>query len=460
MFKFDLQQFGGTPPRVARADSQAVLQAALSTIPADAAENDDDEVLAPTGAGGGSDQHEPEYLDENEQPIAAAPVPAGGAQPLAPAPAAAAPARPAGAQPAAAPPAAAAPAPGTAVITPPVGAAADPWAETEDVTYEDTDTGQSYIVRAPKSYAEQVKNGYTRRSMLNRNTNWLARHRATIEPLIADNQFEALVPFIERGRTDREFAEYVNQAYQRRVNGLPLNVTPPAGTPPAAVTAPGVAPAGGGVDINAMYAELDKRDDIDAYTKESVKALVAPFMGIVGTLQQQIETDRQTRAETERVASENRQRQQTNYESERQLGFQMRRALQTYFPGEFNERTPVEQYTRVLEYAQQSNLFKDYGRTPGTIVLAYQQLQSPTGGISPAGATVAEIRARAEHIASAAAGGVAAAVAPGGPSGAAAAPAPRVDKVPRFVKNRDGSKRPLTPREVSKYLETHPNATI
>lgn len=460
----DLQLFGGRPPITARADSSATLQAALEAMPGGGADLDDDIVVpdanaAPTGAGASD---EPVYSDEDDeggQPAAAAPA-AGGGQPTAPA-------RPAAAAAPVVPPAAAAPAaaPGAAAA---IVGAPDPWAEVVDVTYTDDDTGETYVVRAPKTYADKVNNGYVRRSMLNRETNWLRQHRGWVEPLIQNRQLPQLVPFIEAASKNQAFAQKVNQIFQRMQLGQslddPMTAAPPvAGSAAAAALAPGGAPAGG-IDPRSMLAAIDQRTDIDEYTRSAFRALAEPFVGMVEGVNARITNYETTQQTQQREQAEAQRAAQQNAATERELGRSMRMALQTYFPSEFNDRTNADEYLRVLRFADSSGLFTSYGRSPGTVVLAYQQLRSPTGGVaSPGAATVADIRREAEGRAALAADSVAANVAPAGPSGAApaASGAPRVDKVPRFiVDKRTQKKRPLTAMEVSKYMEKHPNATV
>lgn len=455
----DIQLFAMRPPR---ADSNAVLQAALATLPGGTAE-EDDVVLAPTAA----DMHaaDPVYSDTDDDEVEAP----GGQPPAVAAAPAGQPAAPARPTPAGQPAAPAAATPGgtaAAVIAPPAGAT-DPWADTEDITYTDDDTGQTYQVRVPKTSADAVRNGYERRSMLNRKINFLGAHRAWIEPLVTNKQLDQMRPFIERGLSDREFGEEVAKMYQRRTLGLPMIPEGPAGSAAAVALGGPAAPAGPAgqpnADVQQILAQIDARTDLEDYTKDALKALATPLVGVISNLQSKLDSF-QTEAQTERQQQADRVKtQQTNDANERRLGFEMRTALQTYFPTQFTDRTPANDYVRVLNYAQEAGLFQQYGRNPGTVILAYQQLTSPTGGLqgSPGARSVAEIRSAAEQAAAGAAATIAGTVAPGGPSGAAAAAAPRVDKVPRYVVDpRTKKKRPLTAMEVSRYMEKHPNAVV
>jgi hypothetical protein len=102
-------------------------------------------------------------------------------------------------------------------------AAPDPWADFDEIVYGDADTGEEFKVRAPKAYAQKVKDGYARRSVMDRNSRYLSQAKAFLEPLVTSGQWHQLQPFLERATKDPEFATFLGEAYQRRELGQPLS---------------------------------------------------------------------------------------------------------------------------------------------------------------------------------------------------------------------------------------------
>jgi len=456
-------------PKPPAATSASVLNAAIASMSDPGVlDQEIDERRLPTPEQTAAD--EPEYLGEDMRPIERGTAPAAPGQPPAPA----APARPsADTQPPPPTPAAAAPPAGS----PPAATApaADPFAEYEEIEYDDPDVGEKYMVRAPKSYADKVRNGYARRSIMDRNIGWLGKHRQTIEPLVTNRQFEDVMPIIQRGMGDQEFANYIAAAYMRRINGLPLDVATYQAPPvaqngqapaPAPALAPGTrtpgesAPAGA-LDSASVLSAIDAIPDVDDYTKSAVKAALSPIATAFSQLASTVAQQRQTYdQQQQQVQQAERQRQQRA-----QLGLAYRRALQQTFPDEFTEQTPSDRYLAVLNYAQTSGIFRTYGESPAAIVIARQAMSNPLGlaGIgrpvagSVAARTAADVLAEGQALAAAAANGVAAHTTVGAPSGQDNPPPARKLQVPRFVKDkRTGKVRPLSPREIAQWGERHP----
>lgn len=98
----------------------------------------------------------------------------------------------------------------------------DPWADFDELVYNDADTGETFQVRAPKAYSSKVKDGYARRSVMDRNNRYLNKARPFIEPLILDGTIDKIQPFLERAATDAEFAQILGEAYDRRTSGRPI----------------------------------------------------------------------------------------------------------------------------------------------------------------------------------------------------------------------------------------------
>jgi hypothetical protein len=351
-------------------------------------------------------------------------------------------------------------------------AAPDPWAETEDIEYTDPDNGETYRYRVPKGTAEKAKGYITRRSVMDRNIGWIGRHRSWIEPLVTNQQFDSVAPVIERGLNDQEFANFIASAYQRRLNGLPLDVSAftqqrqePAQQAQTRTQAPGGTPAGG-IDPAAILASIDGDDSVDEYTRAAFKKLAAPILAAVQHVNAGISAQ-----ETERAhALQAQQARQQTEAQQRATGVAMRRALMETFPDEYTATTPGDKFVQVFTYAQNSGIFQRYGTGPAAVVLAAQAMRSPNGLVSlsqriaapsVAAQTVADVRAEGERLAAEAANAVAHQTSSGAPSGAAPAATARPIKVPRFVKDsRTGKPRALTPKEVGNFLARYPNATV
>ena len=429
------------------------MQAALATMPADT--TDDDEVLAP---GAGETSHTPnadrvEFIDDDEEVSDETPA----AVPDVAAKTTVAP-KPKKVEPAAAP-----------SIEQPLAPEADPWAETTDVEYTDGDTGEKYTVRAPKSYADKIKNGYARRSIMDRNSGYLSKHKGWIEPLIENKQFDDVAPVIQRAIIDPDFADYIASAYMRRMNGLPLNIEQRAALASAADAAPAVAAKSnrGSASPESMLAALDNDDTIDDYTKGALRKALAPFADAYASTQSQL-ADAQAYTQRQYQNEQSQAQQAELYDRQRRTGEQGRQALMRVLPDEYNETTPREKWMQVMEYISSSNMFAQYGEGPSTFVLAAQAIRSPLGlsGIgrpamvasSPAAQTIAEVRAQGERLAATATSGVARSTAARAPGGVDT-PAP-VKKAtpPRYVKTANGGKRPASPREIALWFEKHPEA--
>jgi hypothetical protein len=406
------------------------------------------------------------------QPDAAAPG-AGAAQPAATAdaqpPATATPAPTADAQPPARPAAAAAQPAGVAA-QPAAGAAAaqpeDLWNEYDEIEYADDDTGEKYTVRAPKKYADKVKNGYARRSIMDRNSRYFRQYQPWLEPIIADGSFERIAPLIQTALRDRELADAITEVYTRRTQGRPLL---DAAAPPAAVSAPAAAaaaaPAAGQETVDILSA-IDRIEDVDDYTREALKKGLAPVQEILNR-RAALDAQNQRTAEQQRTQqqqAEDRRRAQVSF------GIAARNELKRVFPNEFTDATPPERYTAVLEYAGRANMFETYGWSPATIVLAKMAMSNPLGlegiGQPPAPTTAApstaaqtldEVQRNGERLAAQAAAGVARTTATTGataatPPASEERPAKRA-RIPRWVSDGRGGRRPLSATEVAKYMQ-------
>lgn len=449
-----------TKPKTGLPGSADVLAAALATMPADPGV-DDTEVLAPSTADAPTQQAEPEYGYDDDDV-----APPG----VDPAKAAAAPATQQastiGAQ--GEQPLAAVPAP-TQTTQQPASAEPDPWADAVEVEYKDGDTGETYVVRAKKPDADKVKNGYSRRSVMDRTTGFMGKHRAVLEPIIANNRFDDIAPVIDLGMRDQEFAQFVAQAHARRMAGLPLVVQQQQAM--QAQNAPPQQAAQQDEEavfqrLQREYAEsLSADGSVDEYTRE---ILIKAQTGTSRLLaRQEVQLNNFNRQQQQAAQQQDQQRRK--YEYERQVGAASRALLMEVMPDVYNQNTPPEQWQRVMDYANSAGLVQRYGMSPSTFALAAQALRSPLGlaGIgqpvpqagSVAAQTMADIRRNGEALAAQAAASVGQQTASGGASGSAPEVKPRRERVPRYiVDKRTQQKRALTPTEIANYMKAHPNA--
>lgn len=124
----------------------------------------------------------------------------------------------------------------------------DEWADAAELTFEHDD-GSKYTVRAKKAEAKQVERFNRRQAQADRAANYLGKYRQTLEPLILSGQLDAIQPIINRALVDKPFGEFIAQAFNRHLSGLPLNAAPtPApmqqqAPPAAAVPQPFTPPA-------------------------------------------------------------------------------------------------------------------------------------------------------------------------------------------------------------------------
>jgi hypothetical protein len=425
------------PMSVAEAEQQAVAQ--MNAAGPDVEELEDDTDV--------------EYqFEEVEQPAPPAQTPPQAPVGEQPPPVVAKPAAPVGEH---APPPPAAPVEGQAP--------SDPWAEVEDVVYEDADTGKKYVVRAPKTYANDVKQGYQRRSYTDRKLSSLGKNKAWIEPLIENGQFDRLAPWMQQIFADPELQNGMADLLNRRQAGLPLRFMDAAASEAARAgqqqnAPPTPAAPAYRFDEGARRAEL-LQQGFDEYTAQAVmtaeKNAMAAYEAQAAPMRQQL-ADMQQRWDNQNRQAQTQQQQQARIQW---VGATARNQLMSLYPDELNDRTPVETWNRIQQYAEQAGFVQHLGVEPGTFVVAYQRMRemgAQTNAPSAAVAQVAAIDAQARAQAAAAAQQVGRQVASG--NGApAGGPAPKqVVKVPRFRKDpRTGKLTPLTPVELAAWMKNN-----
>lgn len=257
----------------------------------------------------------------------------------------------------------------TVAATPP-----DPWAEYEEVEYDDPDSGNKYTVRARKEDATAVKRGYARQSDYTRKTMTLADAKRSLEPLISSGQIAGVLPLIDRAMNDPEFAEFVGNAYQRRTLGQPdwrgIVTSTGAQTPPQQqqFTPPGGVPYQGQPQQQA--------EQFTPYTVESDPYLSQALSPLARQLQEQ---QRTTAALQAQFAQQNQQREaQEAYN--RQQALTMRDAHQTLhqqYPEVFTGDLARDRdaLTRTYEYAERAGYIQRYGLSVPVMLNSYHAMQ-------------------------------------------------------------------------------------
>jgi hypothetical protein len=437
---FDLQLFAD-PKNLAASINDATARAAALMTPEGAGEIEEDEGLEP--------------VVERTEPPAAAVVAAPGepvqAAITAPKPAAAS----VEAQPDA-PPVAAVPVVATPVV------AADPWAETEDIEYEDADTGEKFTVRAPKTYAERVKGGYQRRSLMDRKLMGLGKNRAWLEPLLERGELDTLAPYITAAQSDPALGEAFAKILTRKQLGLPLleAAQAEAAAAGAAAAAPQpAAPAPAAFDADKFRASLVAKG-YDDYTAQAMAEGMSEVAGPI--LQAASEAQRQA-AEAKQYYSTFQDQQKSAQDAQaraQQIAIASRDALLQHFPDTLSVRTPPETFQRIHQYAESSGLIQRYGLSPLTYVEAYRAMQSTMGAFgttapSPAAAALAQadrVEAQGKALAAQAAQGVTRATAPGSASPVITPQPAKRKQIPRYRVAANGQKIPLNPTEVAALM--------
>lgn len=305
----------------------------------------------------------------------------------------------------------------------------DPWAEYEEVTYDDPDTNDRLVVRAPKTYAKRVAQGYVRRSRMHRAETFLGEARPALEPLIVSGQMRQVLPLIQRATQDQEFADFVIAAYNRRVSGQPLQAAA-ASPPPAAPTA-----------IPTYTPGTPLPEDADALAAAWADPLVAealrPVLAKVGTLETRL-AEQQRAVAAEREASLAQQRaNQARGEEMRAAHYDLAAAYPDTFTGDLTRDTAPWQ--RVIAYANNAGLVQTYGLRAGIVMAAAaDRAMRAEASASPVADALARIDTQTREAARRQASAAARTVATGTPT---APPPPPPPARPPAVKRQDGARK-------------------
>lgn len=304
----------------------------------------------------------------------------------------------------------------------------DDWAEVEDLIFEHDD-GSKYPVRTPKKFAKQVERFNRRQAMVNRAQQYLGRYQQILEPLITTGRLEGILPHIQRALNDPEFAEYVNQGYNRRLIGQPLNQATQVVDQPT----PGqISPAAANVPT------AESLGISDPFVAEAVAPLVQNYQQLFARLNA-MEQQQQT------VAQQQQQQAAQRAQQEAQLS-QAHEDLSRQFPAIFNASLKHNdpEWQRVWRFANDGGYFQNTNDLRlAARVAARDYLDSRAETYSPA----AELLAQGERasLRGAAAQAAAARSVGGGSPSHTPKPAPKPIPKPPSVRTDDGKRK--NPRE-------------
>jgi hypothetical protein len=280
----------------------------------------------------------------------------------------------------------------------------DPWADYEDIEVQDPDLDKTFTIRAPKADANAVRNGYLRRADYSRKTMFLADTQKVLEPLVADGRLRNILPLIQYAIEHPEFGNFAADAYNRAIRGLPLTEAQTQAATAAAAAAPAAA---------APVAPLTEAED--PFLAEALK----PYNDKLGQVTNLVE--KMAREEEQRRTAETNAAREYQYRVN--VGNQGYALLTQRYGDEFSgdPERDKNSFMRAVNYGRASGLFDQYGESPATIVLAYEDLRRAREEASASPAVAAVAAATERKVASA----NAAAVSTGTP-----ASAPQVKKVP------------------------------
>lgn len=260
--------------------------------------------------------------------------------------------------------------------------APDPWEAFEEIEYEDPTLEKKFKVRVPKDDAKLIKGGYMRQSDYSRKTMQLAAARNALLPLIEDGSIANVLPLIQMGVKDREFAQFVAEAAQRRARGEPLTPAQAAVTTPAA-TPPAVAP------------DLNLGADADPFMAQVLKETLTPYKQQLDEVQSLVRSVAAT--EEQRVAAQ----QAAQRENDRRIGImvQSHQALAQWFPGEFTGdiNQDGELFQRVANYARESGFAQAYPDNPLAMAMAWRQYHDSRADAASSPAVAAVEQAAVER---------------------------------------------------------------
>lgn len=250
------------------------------------------------------------------------------------------------------------------------------WEDYEEVEYDDPEAGQKYTVYALKDQAPAVKNGYARRSIMDRHATWLGQAKGVLEPLITSGEILQVLPLIQRAMQDPEFGAFVVDAYNRRVRGQEL-------TPAQAAAADAVHAAGGAAAVSAAAGTIPGNDGyIDPFLDEAMKPIRTELGEVKTTLQTLAERDRQ-------AAAAQQQRQQIEADVNNILA-QTHRDLHAMYPDAFKGDWASDEplFKKIYQYGTDAGYFRSYGFNPATFRLAYAELRNARPGADSVAAGV------------------------------------------------------------------------
>lgn len=326
--------------------------------------------------------------------------------------------------------------PATGGDAPPVAPAyATPeWADL--VEYDDPELGEKISVYVPKDKASRVKDGYALKATMSRHATYLQRHKAFLEPLIAQGQFDAIAPVLQAAYQDPRLMQAIATVVDRYANGQPIDFSDPAvQRVQAAVEAP--------VEPQTQYDQSGQYvidpDEYDPYTAEAVTKAVRPLMERVQRAEQYAQQQQAYQQQSQQQQAATQQQQA----AANQMATQASRDLALRYPNEFSGELGKDESKLMTlhQYAASAGLYQQYGLTPAALLVAKMDLDAKRSQYtaSPLAAVQANARAAGAQIANRVAGSVV----NGGATQPPGAPQDPFEAIAARSRNADG-----TPRKV------------
>ena len=212
----------------------------------------------------------------------------------------------------------------------------------------------------------------------------LANARKVLGGMIESGAFQQISPLIERANSDPEFAQFVVDAYNRRVQGLPLTQAQQQAVEAVQAAA---APAQAQTPVPAL---TEEQDPFWAQQMAPYNTKLDEVTNLVKSLAQR---EAEAQAAQARQVAENQRRANVAYQAHMEL---TRR-----FPDTFKGDLAHDQneFNRAISYARDAGYLNTYGENPLAIVMGYQDLQRAREEASASPAAAAIEQAQAKRVA-------------------------------------------------------------
>ncbi len=264
--------------------------------------------------------------------------------------------------------------------------------------------------------------------MLNRAQTYLGEAKSILEPLITSGNMRQLLPLIQRAQQDPEYAQFVVEAYNRRVAGKPL-------------IEEALAQAQAAGQAQVVPQETFDPNAMQGYGVETDPFLASALAPLQAKLNEALTWQQQQQAQAQQV----QQQQQQQAREQQELFHQLQgghQDLAARYPDEFTGDLTRDQarFNQVVQYATQAGYDKLYGVRASLVLAADALRQARSEYSSPAAELLAQNDQALQNAAA-----IQAASARNVGGGAPPAPAARQAPKPVAVNRADGTRK--SPKE-------------